>query len=154
MNCFESRQEFAAMWRNRATGERRAEILAHLKSCAKCDHAFRVFALTAPVLHSEAEPPALARVSAPVRREFSLSDRPQRFASVSRETASPRRWVAIAAAAAIFVFAGSAAIYSVHTPRETLGEELSMPDSNDNYQAAASDPLAPEMPMTESDLAS
>ena len=153
MNCFEARQEFPALWRNRATGERRAEILAHLKSCAKCDHAFRIFALTAPVLHSESEPPAAARVSAPARREFSLSDRPRRFASVSRETASPRRWVAMAAAAAIFVFAGSAAIYSVDAPRDTLSDELSMPDSNDNYRAAA-DPLAPEMPVTESDLAS
>lgn len=149
MNCFEARQEFPALWRNRATGERRAEILAHLKGCAKCDRAFRVFALTAPVLHSESEPPA----AAPARREFSLGDRPRRFASVSREPASPRRWVAMAAAAAIFVIAGSAAFYSVDAPRETMGDELSMPESNGNYEASA-DPLAPEMPMTESDLAS
>jgi hypothetical protein len=153
MNCFETRQEFSALWRKRATDERRAEILAHLKSCAKCDHAFRIFALTAPVLHSESEPPAQARASSPARREFSLGDRPQRFASVSRETTSPRRWVAMAAAAAIFVIASSAAFYSVNVPRQTLGEELSMPESNANYEASA-DPLAPEMPMTESDLAS
>jgi hypothetical protein len=154
MNCFEARQEFPALWRNRATGERRAEILAHLKSCAKCDHAFRVFALTAPVLHSESEPPhAAARGSVPARREFSLGDRPRRFASVSRESTSPRRWIAMAAAAAIFVVAGSAAFYSVRVPRETLGEEMSIPDASDNYEAAT-DPLAPEMPMTESDLAS
>jgi hypothetical protein len=153
MNCFEARQEFPALWRNRATTERRAEILTHLKGCAKCDHAFRVFALTAPVLHSESEPPAQARVSMPARREFSLGDRPRRFASVPRETPSPRQWVAMAAAAAIFVIAGSAAFYSVDTPRQTLSEELSIPDGNDGYQAAA-DPLAPEVPMTESDLAS
>lgn len=154
MNCFESRQEFSALWRNRATGERRAEILAHLKTCAKCDHAFRVFALTAPVLHSESDPPsAAARVSAPVRREFSLGDRPRRFASVSRETANPRRWVAMSTAAAIFVMASSAAFYSVNAPRQTLSDELSMPDANANYEVVA-DPLAPEMPVTESDLAS
>lgn len=153
MNCFESRQEFPALWRNRATGERRAEILAHLKSCAKCDHAFRVFALTAPVLHSESEPAAAMRVSAPARREFSLGDRPRRFAAVTLEPASPRRWVAIAAAAAIFVIAGSVAFYSVDAPGQSFSEELSVPEANDNYQAAA-DPLAPEMPMTESDLAS
>ena len=151
MNCFESRQEFSDLWRNRATGERRAEILAHLKSCAKCDHAFRLFALTAPVLHSESEPPAAARVSTPARREFSLADRPRRFASISRETASPQRWAAMSAAAAIFVMAGSVAVYSVSTPHETLGEELSMPALN--FEAAA-DPLAPEMPVTESDFAS
>ena len=151
MNCFESRQEFSAIWRNRETPERRAETLAHLKSCAKCDHAFRVFALTAPVLHSESDPPA--RVQAPARQAFSLGDRPRRFASMSRETERPRRWVAMSAAAAIFVMASSAAFFSADTPRQTLGEELSMPDSPPNYEAAA-DPLAPEMPVTENDFAS
>ena len=148
MNCFESRQEFSAIWRNRATPERRAEILAHLKSCAKCDHAFRIFALSAPVLHSEAEP-AAARAS--VRQPFSLGDRPRRFASVSRETERPRRWIAMSAAAAIFVVASSAAFFSTDTPRQTFGEEISMAEPS-NYEAAA-DPLAPEMPVTESDFA-
>jgi hypothetical protein len=151
MNCFEARQEFSALWRKRATGERRAEILAHLNGCAKCEHAFRVFALTAPVLHSESEPAPAARVSSPARREFSLSDRPRRFASVALEAASPRPWFAMAAAAAIFVIASSAAFYSVNVPRQTLSEELSMPDTN---AEAAADPLAPEMPVTESDFAS
>ena len=151
MNCFEARQEFSAIWRNRATPERRAEILAHLKSCAKCDHAFRIFALSAPVLHSEAEPPA-ARVSASARQPFSLGDRPRRFASISRETERPQRWIAMSAAAAIFVVASSAAFFSADTPRETLGEEISMPEAT-SYEAAA-DPLAPEMPVTESDFAS
>jgi hypothetical protein len=151
MNCFESRQEFSAIWRNRATPERRAETLAHLKSCAKCDHAFRLFALTAPVLHSESEPPSAARVLAPARQAFSLGDRPRRFASVSREMERPRRWVAMSAAAAIFVVASSAAFFSAETPRQTLGEELSMPEVN--FEASA-DPLAPEMPVTETDFAS
>jgi len=151
MNCFEARQEFSAIWRNRATPERRAEILAHLKSCAKCDHAFRIFALSAPVLHSEAEPPAATRASAPERQPFSLGDRPRRFASVSRETERPQRWIGMAAAAAIFVVASSAAFFSADTTRETLGEEISMADTS-NYEAAA-DPLAPEMPVTESDFA-
>ena len=151
MNCFDSRQEFSAIWRNRATPERRAETLAHLKSCAKCDHAFRVFALTAPVLHSESEPPPAARVSAPARQAFSLGDRPRRFASMSRETERPRRWVAMSAAAAIFVMASSAAFFSADTPRQTFGEEISMAEAT-NYEGSA-DPLAPEMPVTESDFA-
>jgi hypothetical protein len=149
MNCFESRQEFSALWRNRATPERRAETLAHLKSCAKCDHAFRVFALTAPVLHSESEPPP--RVVTPARQAFSLGDRPRRFVSVSRERERPRRWIAMSAAAAIFVVASSAAFFSADTPRQTFGEEISMAEPT-NYEAAA-DPLAPEMPVTESDFA-
>ena len=111
MNCFETRQEFSALWNKSATAERRAELLAHLKGCAKCDHAFRVFALTAPVLHSE---PTMSRT--PTRREFSLADRPRRFASASREVSSRPRWFAMAAAAAIFVFATSAAYLSVKAP--------------------------------------
>jgi len=58
MNCFEARQEFPALWRSTLTVERRGELLAHLKGCDKCDHAYRVFALTAPVLHGEMEQPS------------------------------------------------------------------------------------------------
>ena len=154
MNCFEARQEFSALWRKTATAERRAELLAHLKGCGKCDHAFRVFALTAPVLHGEIERDA-ALVSKPARREFSLADRPRRFASVSREVSrQPERWLAMSAAAAvIFVFAASTAYLSARTPDESLGEALSVPETSMNSETAG-DPLAPEMPMTESDLAS
>jgi hypothetical protein len=155
MNCFEARQEFSALWRKSATAERRAELLAHLKGCGKCDHAFRVFALTAPVLHGEVERDT-ARVSRPARREFSLADRPRRFASVSREVAlsrQPNRWLAMSAAAAIFVFASSAAYLSTRTPNESLGEALSTLEASMNSETAG-DPLAPEMLMTESDLAS
>ncbi|MGO9801336.1 MAG: hypothetical protein ACLPQ0_17920 [Candidatus Binatus sp.] len=155
MNCFEARQEFSALWRKTATAERRAELLAHLKGCGKCDHAFRVFALTAPVLHGEIERDA-APVSQPARREFSLADRPRRFASVSREMSlsrQPNRWLAMSAAAAIFVFAASTAYLSTRAPNESLGEALSVPEASMNSETAG-DPLAPEMPMTESDLAS
>ena len=152
MNCFEARQEFSALWRKTATPARRAELLAHLKGCEKCDHAFRVFALTAPVLHGEMERDA-ARVSRPARREFSLADRPRRFAPVSREVSRPNRWLAMSAAAAIFVFASSAAYLSTRAPNESLAEALSMPEASMNSETAG-DPLAPEMPMTEGDLAS
>ncbi len=155
MNCFEARQEFSALWRKSATAERRSELLAHLKGCGKCDHAFRVFALTAPVLHGEVERDT-ARVSRPARREFSLADRPRRFASISREVAlsrQPNRWLAMSAAAAIFVFASSAAYLSTRTPNESLGEALSTLEASVNSETAG-DPLAPEMLMTESDLAS
>ncbi len=152
MNCFEARQEFPGLWRKTATAERRAELLAHLKGCEKCDHAFRIFALTAPVLYGELERQA-ARESRPARREFSLADRPRRFASVSREASRPMRWIPMAAAAAIFVFATSAAYLSARAPDESMGEELSAPESSMTSETAG-DPLAPEMPLTESDLAS
>ena len=152
MNCFEARQEFPAMWRKTLTAERRGELLAHLKGCEKCDHAFRVFALTAPVLHGEMEQQA-SRAAAPARREFSLADRPRRFAAASREVARPNRWLPMAAAAAIFVFATSAAYLSTRTPNESMGEAFSTPDSSMTSETTG-DPLAPEMPLTESDLAS
>jgi Putative zinc-finger len=151
MNCFEARQEFSALWRKTLTAERRAELLAHLKECEKCDHAFRVFALTAPVLHGEMEQRP-SRVSQQERREFSLADRPRRFAS-AREVSQPTRWLTMAAAAAIFVFATSAAYLSTRAPKESISDELSVPESSMTSEAT-SDPLAPEMPLTESDLAS
>jgi len=153
MNCFEARQEFSALWRKTASAERRAELLAHLKGCEKCDHAFRVFALTAPVLYGEMDRYA-SRAARPARREFSLADRPRRFASVSREVSPrPTRWLSMAAAAAIFVCASSAAYLSTRVPNQSLAEALSAPETSMNSDAAE-DPLAPEMPMTESDLAS
>jgi hypothetical protein len=57
----------------------------------------------------------------------------------------------MSAAAAIFVVASSAAFFSADTPRQSFGEEISMAEAT-NYEAAA-DPLAPEMPVTESDFA-
>ncbi|HKN13174.1 MAG TPA: hypothetical protein VJX68_08255 [Candidatus Binatus sp.] len=153
MNCFEARQEFPALWRKTLASERRTELLAHLKGCEKCDHAFRVFALTAPVLHGEIELQAASRALRPARREFSLADRPWRFASVTREVSRPNRWLPMAAAAAIFVFATSAAYLSARTPDESIGEALSVSESSMTSETAG-DPLAPEMPLTESDLAS
>jgi anti-sigma factor RsiW len=152
MNCFEARQEFPAMWRKTLTAERRGELLAHLKGCEKCDHAFRVFALTAPVLYGEIDRYP-AREARPARREFSLADRPRRFASAPREVSRASRWIPMAAAAAIFVFATSAAYLSARVPNESIGEALSVPETSMTSENTG-DPLAPEMPLTESDLAS
>lgn len=151
MNCFEARQEFPALWRKTLSAERRAGLLAHLKECEKCDHAFRLFALSAPVLHADMERHAIP-ASRPARREFSLADRPRRFASVSREVSRPNRWIPMAAAAALFVFATSAAYLSTRGPSDPIDAELSAPESSMTSETVA-DPLAPEMPLTESDLA-
>jgi hypothetical protein len=153
MNCFEARQEFPALWRKKLASERRAELMTHLKGCEKCDHAFRVFALTAPVLHGELERPA-SRELRPARREFSLADRPRRFAAAPSEAPRQRRWMPMAAAAAIFIFATSAAYLSVRAPDESMGEALSLPEPSVTSETTGGDPLAPEMPQTESDVAS
>jgi len=150
MNCFESRQEFSAIWRtarhlsagrNTGASEGLREVRSRVSSL-RVDGAGTA---------SESDPPPATRVSAPARQAFSLGDRPRRFASAPRETERPRRWIAMSAAAAIFVVASSAAFFSTDTPRQTFGEEISMAEPS-NYEAAA-DPLAPEMPVTESDFA-
>jgi anti-sigma factor RsiW len=151
MNCFEARQEFPALWRKTLSAERRSELLAHLKGCEKCDHAFRVFALTAPVLYGDMERQAMP-ASRPARREFSLADRPRRFASVTREVSRPSRWIPMAAAAAIFVFATSAAYLSARVPTQSISDVFSAPESSMTSETAT-DLLAPEMPLTESDVA-
>ncbi|MDO8432942.1 MAG: hypothetical protein Q7S58_11095 [Candidatus Binatus sp.] len=153
MNCFETRNEFPALWRKTASAERRAELLAHLAGCAKCDRAFRAFALTAPVLHSDSEPPAASARSPGDRRDFSAFDRPLRFASIPRVEQGPRRWLAMSAAAAIFVFASGAAYLSARSSSDTLNDLLSKPEISATSEAAA-DPFAPELPSIESDLAS
>jgi hypothetical protein len=66
MNCFEARQDFVSFWQSALDGERRRELLAHLKGCARCDRAFRAFALTAPMLHlRDAAVAGEDRISAP-----------------------------------------------------------------------------------------
>jgi hypothetical protein len=152
MNCFEARQDFPALWRKTASVEHRAELTAHLATCAKCDHAFRVFALTAPVLHSATD---LADPAQPAigGREFSHADRPRRFASAARAEPVGPRWLAMSAAAVIFVLASSAAYISISAPRESLRDALFAPEAAVSSEAGA-DVLAPELPATESDLAS
>jgi hypothetical protein len=56
MNCFEARNDFVAFWQKTLANERRAQLLTHLRQCATCDHSFRIFALTAPILYSATEP--------------------------------------------------------------------------------------------------
>jgi len=95
--------------------ERRRRFLDHLKNCAGCDRAFRVFALTAPVLHSESRPAATP------------------FNGVSRRSASGgsrlRAWLA-ATAVATLAMAATVAIYlAVLPPTQTLDEALSPQDS-------------------------
>ena len=58
MDCFEVRREFAEFWRGSIEEEQRDKLLEHLSNCAGCDRAFRSFALTAPVLHSDSRPVA------------------------------------------------------------------------------------------------
>jgi anti-sigma factor RsiW len=131
MNCFEARQEFIAFWRGQLPAEERQVLVRHLGQCARCDHAFRSFALTAPVLHSDAEPPQSLR-----RSESRESSR--RAASAYREAGSSRPagargqvWAAACAALSMVVVAGFAAYFATAVPHETLDQTLT------SYQGAA-----------------
>ncbi len=121
MNCFEARQDFRSFWRKELAPQRRAAFLAHLAECSKCDAAFRAFALTAPVFHSEAEPDraesTVPRGSASARREGRASREPRRSSA----------WLSIAAVLALGITGASAAYFSEETPTETLSEAIQQP---------------------------
>jgi len=132
MNCFEARQDFRSFWRKELPPQRRAAFNAHLGECRKCDGAFRAFALTAPVLHSGAEPsrPHIARrVAASNRYEA-------RRSSV---------WLSMAAVLALFITGASAAYYSVDTSPQTLSEAIHQPSQFVEMVSA-------DMPEANSDL--
>jgi hypothetical protein len=118
MNCFETRQEFAALWRKTVTAERRAELLAHLKDCSKCDHAFRVFALTAPVLHSDTEHSGRAAVA----RARAASAR--RNAVAVRSSFFPRQMLAMCAGVMVIFMASMAAYFSMTVPVASFSDEI------------------------------
>jgi negative regulator of sigma E activity len=144
MNCFEARHDFAALWRRELSDQRRAALSEHLTRCAKCDRAFRSFALTAPVLHSPAEPPAHPREARAIH-----ADSPRRLAvAASRQAHAGPRWAAMCAAVTLFAAASLAAWLSVTTPVESLDDALSIPDQSPASQlfeqstAAASNDFA------------
>jgi hypothetical protein len=142
MNCFEARQDFAPFWRDALDDARRAELSAHLKDCAKCERAFRTFALTAPVLHSEAEPASrrtAVRVGAPAHR----------LGVAVRAGTQPRRWMAMCAMVTLFVSAGLAAYLSVTAPLETLTDALSS-----DAQEPAVQLFGADLTLSSNDLAS
>jgi anti-sigma factor RsiW len=117
MNCFEARQDFRSFWRKELNAERSAEFVAHLAECRKCDAAFRIFALSAPVFHSDAEP---ARPASNVRRIPAASRR-------EGERSRAQSLLSIAAAVALFMTGASAAYLSMATPDETLSEAIQQP---------------------------
>jgi hypothetical protein len=119
VNCFEARQEFAQFWRRTMKPERRQAFLAHLKDCAGCDRAFRAFALTASVLHSEPEPAREAAPAAPLTIPPRTLERFARVAPARRS-----RMQGAYAAAAMIATAGLAAYLSAAAPRQSLQDAL------------------------------
>jgi len=119
LNCFEARRWFTAFWKRELQAELRAELTEHLRVCRRCDEAFRAFALTAPVLHSESAPAGARRAGS------SGGFQARRPAALARREAGGRR-LAASAAAMLLVAASMAAYFAVTAPIGTLSDELSV----------------------------
>jgi anti-sigma factor RsiW len=135
MNCFEARKEFPSFWRRTLTPEERTAFLAHVGRCARCDRAFRVFALTAPVLHGDSasrEPMGVAQASVATHESSPYARRDpvptfRRGAPVTPVVprASRTVWAAAAlAAAALFAIYVAAA-----TPGQTFEDAITGEDA-------------------------
>jgi anti-sigma factor RsiW len=130
MNCFEARHDFAAFWRRELADDRRAALSGHLAGCSRCERAFRVFAMSAPVLHSTAEPPARRHGA----RALDAAP-PRRAAAAARSYRQDGpRWVAMCAAVTLFAAASMAAWLSVTAPVESLSDALSTQDQSPTAQ--------------------
>lgn len=134
MNCFEARNQFAAFWRRQMTMDARATLVAHLRECARCDHSFRLFALSAPVVHSAVEPEAgsgaqrsggLHTVALSARRSGTVA---------RRDTMMKRQRRGVGAALTMAVTA-ILAIYVATAPRDTFEEAL-VGNSNPDVETA------------------
>ncbi|HVA76458.1 MAG TPA: hypothetical protein VNF27_01115 [Candidatus Binataceae bacterium] len=144
MNCFAARQDFPAFWRRELSAERRAALGAHLGQCLKCDQAFRLFAISAPVLHSEQGPDLRA---APAQ-EFTLESALRRpLADPRANYREPRRWLAMCASALIFLAASTGAYLAVTPPADTLSEALTNPS-----EPSAQQLFGPDLSELSSDL--
>jgi hypothetical protein len=124
MNCFEARKEFPSFWRRMMTPEERTAFLGHVGRCARCDRAFRVFALTAPVLHGDSasrEPMPAAQASVTEHESSPYARRES--AVVPRASRTVWAAAALAAAALLAVYVAAA------TPGQTLEDAITGEDS-------------------------
>jgi hypothetical protein len=115
MTCFDAQASFRAMWRRELTSERRCELLHHLARCSTCDSAFRLFVLTAPVLHSQLSDPA-------ARHRVGLSAR-KKVAAIRLTPHGRMSWPAICACVSLVTAAGLA-VWMAITPRISLAEAI------------------------------
>ncbi|MBF6570174.1 MAG: hypothetical protein IVW54_14990 [Candidatus Binataceae bacterium] len=120
MSCFETRKQFANFWRKRLDRGQAVLITDHLRECSSCDHSFRAFALTAPVLHS-----AFGGYDASAHRGIAGSAiyKLRTVRESNRHAPQAGKWTAIA-----MVLAASMVAYVATTvPNPSLTEVLTSP---------------------------
>ena len=128
MNCFEARKEFISFWRRTMPHDQRPVFMTHLRGCARCDRSFRIFALSAPVLHSAVEPEPGSTRHRPLQRVATPAFR--RGASLARNGPSTRAWSLVGAAVVMAAAAVVVAIYVATPPRVTLEDALGIDNTN------------------------
>lgn len=132
MNCLESRRTFAAFWRQSLAADERTAVTSHLAECARCDHSFRVFALTAPILHGAPTAPRGVRAVD--------SYRPRTASRGSGATVAPPRWGGIATAFA-FGAAAAVALYFSAPRRVTFEDAIGVTTPADAMSLSIRDSL-------------
>jgi hypothetical protein len=182
MNCFEARQDFVSFWQSALESERRRELLAHLKGCAKCDRAFRAFALTAPMLHSgsvaaaaapapaSGAPPHIApqevpHLAAPIDMNGVRSADANRAAEILQRASvyrladrrPSRQWRDAAAGLSAVAAAVLLAYFSIAAPSQSFDELVSTSDSISETAAQPDTDFLgqqiPSMPAVSNDVA-
>jgi hypothetical protein len=123
MNCFEARREFNRFWRHTSTPQVRAALVGHLKECTRCDHAFRLFALTAPVMHSESEPGRTAS-SRQISRAPAAIVPSHKPAGSRRAAKALRPWRTACAAILMLTVAGLSAYKASVVPQQSIDQSL------------------------------
>jgi len=130
MNCFEAREEFPSFWRRMMKPEERTAFLAHVGRCARCDRAFRVFALTAPVLHGDSEsrePMGVAQAPVATHESSPFAWRvpvPASRRGATVTPVAPRASRTVWAAAALAAAALLVVYIAVATPGQTLEDAI------------------------------
>jgi len=116
MNCLEIKKSFASFWAKEMADDQRREFVGHLSDCSACDRAFRIFVLTAPVLHGSAGLNGQRRTPLkPGRAGASVQ--------LARGRQLERRWALTAAAIAVSA-AAAVTVYIARPPAPTLEDAI------------------------------
>ncbi len=141
MNCFEARNDFVAFWQKKLSHQRRMQLLTHLRGCVACDHSFRTFALTAPVLYSATEPESSSGARRPIglnTGEFDLSAAPSNAAenrTIARtlNRILPAFVMAAVAATALYYTTPPHTTFEDAIAADNLNAEVASYSSTDNF---------------------
>lgn len=145
MNCFEARGDFAALWRRTLDEDRCQGLMAHLSGCAKCDRAFRIFALSAPMLNASGRRSVVA-VLRSSGHASARSGAVMRRATLYRLPPRQSRLMRLGAGMSAVAVAAMVAYLAAARPRQSLD------DAFGSYYSTV-DMYGQEMPAIPNDLA-